>query len=340
MIPLQLNEIKAGFQEMQEQGYKLEHIQFENEIASIENALKEFLHLLEQTEVAEVEIGLETVKSSLDLLYESLEQEVHAKHFIAKQKDETKSFLEEVTNNSSVLKKETELVQQTYHVAKTDLDAQRQLEKQLSLLNKRHEQLELNLDIREQAESQLAQDLIEIRNMLQVLRDEQESYSETLKSLRKEELLARDKIIELKRKISEIIRTITKSKIPGLPQDYHFLLDDSEESIQIVSEKLKEKPLDIPTVQHYLEAAVLTVEKLISETAEMLENVVLAEKAIQYGNRYKSSNAIVAAGLYEAELAFRSFDYKSALEHATTTIEKVEPGAFKKIEELLYEEIV
>lgn len=339
-IPLQLNELKAGYHEMLDQGYRLEHIQFENELACLESELKDFLLLLQQTEVAEVESGLETVKASLDLLYESLEKEVHAKHYIQKQKDETASFLAEITQNSSLLKKETELVQQTYHVAETDLEAQRQLEKQLSGLMKRHEQLELNLNIREQAESVLAQDLIEIRDMLQVLKEQQDSYSETLQSLRKEELVARDKIFELKKKITGIIRTITKSKIPGLPQEYHFLLDDAEESIQIVSDKLKEKPLDIPTVQHYLEAAVMTVEKLVSETTELLDNVMLAEKVIQYGNRYKSSYPTVAAGLYEAELAFRSFDYKAALEQAATTIEKVEPGAFKKIEALLYEEVM
>ena len=48
------------------------------------------------------------------------------------------------------------------------------------------------------------------------------------------------------------------------------------------------KPLDIPVVQQYLEVAILTVEKVTNTTDELFEMVMLAEKAIQYGNRYRS----------------------------------------------------
>ncbi len=143
---------------------------------------------------------------------------------------------------------------------------------------------------------------------------------------------------ELKKQMGDSIRTVTKSKIPGLPKEYEYLLDDAEESIQSVMNKLSEKPLDIPTVQHFLNLAVTAVEELAGTTKEMLEIVILAEKVIQYGNRYKSRYHSVSAGLYEAELAFRAYDYKAALEQAATAIEKVDPGAIKRIEVMLSDE--
>ena len=57
-------------------------------------------------------------------------------------------------------------------------------------------------------------------------------------------------------------------------------------------EKLDEKPLDIPVVQQYLEVAILTVEKVTHTTDELFEMVKLAEKAIQYGNRYRSQYSV------------------------------------------------
>ena len=105
-------------------------------------------------------------------------------------------------------------------------------------------------------------------------------------------------------------------------------------SINVLN-KLEEKPINVPIVQQYLEVAVLTVEKVIHSTDELIETAYLVEKVIQYGNRYRSRYPSVHTGLNEAEKSFRSFNYKEALEQAATSIEAVEPGVLKKIETLL-----
>ena len=42
----------------------------------------------------------------------------------------------------------------------------------------------------------------------------------------------------------------------------------------------------------------------------MMENARLAEKVIQYGNRYRSQYPSVSKALTEAEKSFRDFDYQ------------------------------
>lgn len=135
-----------------------------------------------------------------------------------------------------------------------------------------------------------------------------------------------------------MIRLVSKSNIPGLSQDYQYLLEEAKESIQNVIDRLEEKPLNMNSVRKYLEVAVLTVNKLTDSTNELVENAKLAEKVIQYGNRYRSRYPSVAKGLQEAEAAFRNYDYRLALEQAAASIEEIEPGALKKIETLLSEE--
>ena len=58
---------------------------------------------------------------------------------------------------------------------------------------------------------------------------------------------------------------------------------------------------------------------------------MLAEKAIQYGNRYRSQYPSVAKGLTDAENAFRHYEYQEALEQAAASLESIDPGALKKI---------
>lgn len=119
--------------------------------------------------------------------------------------------------------------------------------------------------------------------------------------------------------MGETIRLVSKSNIPGLPEDYQYLYEDTNESIQNVRLQLQEKPLNVSALNQYLEIAVLTVDKLSNTTVELIENVLLAEKAIQYGNRYRSQNPSVAKGLNDAEQAFRHFEYQEALEQAAAS---------------------
>ena len=71
----------------------------------------------------------------------------------------------------------------------------------------------------------------------------------------------------------------------------------------------------------------------------MIENVYFIERIIQYGNRYRRGNPDLHEKLTKAEMAFRSFDYNLALELAAQAVEQVEPGAIKKIEELINQEL-
>ena len=57
----------------------------------------------------------------------------------------------------------------------------------------------------------------------------------------------------------------------------------------------------------------------------------MAEMAIIYGNRYKSSNREVEIGLNEGTKAFENGDYTKALELALSAINIIEPGIQKKL---------
>ena len=56
-----------------------------------------------------------------------------------------------------------------------------------------------------------------------------------LQALRKDEFEARETLRELTKKVGETIRFVSKSNIPGLPEDYKYLFEDTNESIQNVN---------------------------------------------------------------------------------------------------------
>lgn len=337
-IPAQLSDIRDGYREMSQQGYYLKHIQMESEISELEQLLTEKIGLIEETEIDKAEAGVQEIKERVDILFDLLEKEVHARHFVILHEKETEDLLREVQEENGKINDEVAEVQLSYHITKDTFEMQRKFEKERTTLFKRFATLEAKISNNEAAQTDLSEELTAIKVQLDEFRTQQQDFLSKLRDLRKDEMEARKKITELTKKVRETVRMLSKSNLPGLPEDYQYLFKDGKESIQNVRRQLQQKPLDIAAVNEYLEVAVLTIEKLVSTTNEILENAEFAERVIQYGNRYRSRYSAVAKDLREAETAFRHFEYKSALEQAATSIQKVDPSAIKKIESLLSKE--
>ena len=331
LIPAQLTDIQEGYREMTEKGYYLSHIQVEEEIGSLRESLTNYLSLIEETKIEEAQEGISEGKERIDILFDLFEKEVNAKHFILQNEKGMSGLLTSVLEEHDHLSDEVKHVQESYHLTESDFEIQRHLEKQLSTVTKHYEILMEKINMNETALTVLCEELKEIKTHIEMIQEEQENFGLKLQALRKDEFEARETLRELTKKVGETIRLVSKSNIPGLPEDYKYLFDDTNESIQNVKLQLQEKPLNVSALSQYLEISVLTVDKLSNSTIDLIENVLLAEKAIQYGNRYRSQYPSVAKGLSNAEHAFRHFEYQEALEQAAASLESIDPGALKKI---------
>jgi septation ring formation regulator len=316
---------------MSGQEYYLEHINIEKEIKRLEEKLSENLALIQATKIDEAVDGVKEVKERIDVLFDLLEKEVHAKHFVMKNEKIANDLLIFAQEENSHLSSEVIHVQESYQLSESDFETQRQLEKELSTVYKHFEILIEKVKINETAQTVISEELSQIKDQLDIIREGQQDFALKLQALRKDEFEAREKLKELTKKVGETVRLVSKSNVPGLPEDYKYLFEDTNDSLQNVKYQLEEKPLNISALNQYLEIAVLTVEKLTNSTIELLENVMLAEKAIQYGNRYKSQYPAVAKGLSDAEMAFRHYEYQEALEQAAATLDEIDPDALKKI---------
>ncbi|WP_026693646.1 septation ring formation regulator EzrA [Peribacillus kribbensis] len=331
-IPSQIEELRNGFKEMVEQGYILDHIQFEKEMDRLEEELTVYSSHVDAGEAGEAEKGMAEIQESLNNLYDVLEGEAVARNYVYSQEPKMREELSILEFGNEKLKAETAIVLQSYHLPEHDLEFQKGLEKVMSQLSKRFLLLQSKLDQDNQAHSVLSGELKELEEQMRQVREEQAVYSAKLHALRKDELEARDSLSVLKKKLGEISRMIAKSNIPGLPEEYEVSVGEVRESLSDVETKLEETPLDMASVRIFLEKAESSVAKLYEMSKDLVENMVIAEKVIQYGNRYRSKYPSVAEALRRAEVNFHNYQYQEALEQAASVLEKVEPGCLKKIE--------
>ncbi|MCR2821864.1 septation ring formation regulator EzrA [Lederbergia panacisoli] len=340
VIPSQKGELKDGFHEMKQQGFVLEHLDIDREFEKLDKELETYIGFLKETETEDVENGLIEIKEKIETLYDLLEKEVYAKHYILQENENADATINHLKEVNAEIGNETKIVQHSYQLLEDDLASPIQFEKNLSQLSKRYELLQAKISEEHTAFTLLSEELKEIDTQIKALQQEQNDFIEKLQNLRKDELEVRRNIEILQKKIKEIIWLVKKSRMPGLPGDFESLYEQAEEQINDVYKSLDGKPLNINSVQKFLYDATDTVDYLYSRTEEHIENARLAEQVIQYGNRYRGRNPQLRANLEKAEQAFRNYEYKSALEQAATAVEEIEPGALKRIEEIFKEELV
>lgn len=338
VIPSQLAEVETGYKEMLTEGYILDHVNLEKSIASLQDKLKQSTKLLMETKAVEAKEGIELIKTEMDELYDQIEKEVLAKHYVVKELPSVEAILIALSSASEKTKQETYVVQESYQLQQEDIQTQQKIEESMLALNDRYEKLSGHLLDQTIAFSILKEELEDICEQINSLQEIHQQYTESLMALRKDEMAAREQLNSLRKMLFEVKRSIEKSNIPGLPKSVYQELSLANDQLKAVTGKLEEKPLNIVEVNTVLFEAVTSVEKCHGEALEILDHAYLAESVIQYGNRYRSKHPSIHESLVEAEQLFRNYEYKNALEEAATSLEKVEPGVLKKIEKVLEKE--
>lgn len=328
-LPSQVKELKDGYEEMLEKEYILNHIDFAKEVEQIENKIEAYGQFLEKAEVEDTEKGIEEVKDSIFVLYDLFEKEVVSRQYVHENKNKVKENINNITFENDKLKVEINAIQNSYHISETDMKIQQNLEKQIGSIVKALEKIQVKVEQKDVPFSLLADSLKEMEQILATVTNEYEVLSRKLHDLRKDELEARDKIKVLHNRLQHGSKWLVQNNVPGVPDTYKNYLAEAKEAVNEVFVKLDETPLDMGAVQLILEKAVESVEEFTSLTKELVEQMLLTEKVIQYTNRYRSRYPAVQVALQEAENKFRSYDYGAALEVAAAILEEIEPGIIK-----------
>lgn len=338
-IPTAIYELKNGQREMEEQSYYLNHLELTEHLNELEQELEKLEEELANLNVSYVATRIQEMNDEIDNYYDLLEKEVYAKNFVDQNCDSTYAILNEVMRSTKEVSHEAIYVQHSYQLPENEAEIPKIGLKQLEMIQRRFELLLSRVKEEKSAYSSLQEELIEIGNEIEQIKDVQEQFSNRLKSLRIDENKARAKLDSLKKLLQDTDRMLHKANIPGIPEEMDARLEEAEEQVFIVMQSLQEVPLNMEVVNKNLESAEKCIRDVQNQAKEMIENVMLVERIIQYGNRYRRINPKVHERLLEAEEAFHQFRYVKALEDAAGAVEAAEPGAIKRIQELVQEEL-
>lgn len=336
-IPQSIRELRNGSKEMEGQSYNLEHLELPRQLHEIESEIAEQIVKLSQLDIDSVLLKVTEMNDRIDSFYDSLENEVKSRHYVDQSFDSIGESLFSITKLTKETSDEAIYVQQSYRLDEKEAKLPEASIKKLETLQKRYDTLQVMMEEEGSAYSALQFELKLISDELESIEAEQESLANRMKNLRIDENNVRKQLEELSRKLQTADRKLHRGNIPGIPVEMDARLEEADEQLYLVSQSLEEVPLNMAVAENYLANAETVVNEVNGKVAELLENVMLIERIIQYGNRYRASNPGMHEQLLEAEESFRQFRYAKALEEAATAVEAVEPGAMKRIEEMLKE---
>ncbi|QDP99781.1 septation ring formation regulator EzrA [Lysinibacillus fusiformis] len=339
-LPGAVQELRNGQREMEEKSYYLHHLELTQALDILETEFTALKDELAQLHLSAVKPRVVEINEEIDHFYDLLEKEVIAKNYVDLNCDRLLGSITNVINSTRLVSDEATFVQQSYHLNEKDAEIPKAALKQLEALQRRYDLLAMRVAEEKSAYSSLQEELIEISEELERIHEEQDRLSNTMKKLRIDENKACTQVENLKKTLQDTDRLLNKANIPGIPEEMDARLDEAAEHIYVVMQSLQEVPLNMGTVHNNLNAATLCVEDVHSKAHELIENVMLIERIIQYGNRHRATNPKLNARLKEAEEAFHQFRYTKALEEAGTAVEEMEPGALKRIQEIVAEDLV
>lgn len=331
-LPKKLKQLENDIHEMKKKGFLIEQASFQKEIEQIRKLISEELKRVESDNIAQTEETIAECDKQIESLYDLLVKEAEAKRNVVTKQSELAKELETLEQTIVDLKKEVEIVLERYRIDDKDLQSQANLEKRVEQLRSKFDSVKEAIDEKSQSYTSLQQMLGEIEEKAKEIQELSKDYANMLQNLRKDELEAKETIQLLLKQLFHAKRSIQRYNLPGVPENFFLSVEDAEEKISEVEDKLQESPLDIPAINYALKQALQAVEDCLKLTEEMIETSLLSEKLIQYGNRYRSLDPALDKSLKEAEMAFRRYDYAEALEIAARAIEPIDPEALKQIQ--------
>lgn len=331
IIPKKIEEIKSIYKRMINTNFNLDYLNFDHNVNEAEKKTADIFDRLKVLNLEDSVFDLKTIIEYFDSLYNDFENEKLAK----KNFDEyirtigvKNSNLQKIIAN---LNKNIEDFKFSYDLTDDDVKA-------LDIVNEELKRIISDYDIivesnrnKSFAYSRLCKEM-ELLNVKQIkIEDKLESMVRTVGSLKDDEIRAREQLDEIKGIYRQAKRRINNYKLPSIPKNYYIELIETEEAIAEVIKELEMKPISIKILNTRVDTARDLVLKLFVTTKEATKTAYMAEAAIVYGNRYRSTNKEIEMGLVKAESFFFKGNFRGSLENAISAINIIEPGIHNKL---------
>lgn len=336
-FPDQLKEIEEGYQKLIDDHFVFPENNFLAEVSRVRERIENSMRDLAKTEVNLVEPANSDTANDIDALYSIMEREIEAKKYVLKNREVIADYVAFATKNNRQLLIEIDHTAQSYTLNHNELGRVRGFQTEVDELVRRNTDMMEKMDGHKIPYSEVQEFYKYAYKILDDIQNQQVEIDEELRELRRGEKVAQEKVENFEFQLRNLKRFVEKQRLPGLPNDYlefFFMVTDHVEGLNRALNKIR---INMEDINRYVDTCQDDLDKLDKETHGLVDAAALTEQMMQYANRYRHSHPDIKASIDRSlDLFTNTYQYQEALDEIGTALERVEPGAFARIENFYF----
>lgn len=331
VIPKKIEELKSMSSKMKKDGYNIEYINLEYNIEESEKKIEDVFDRLKMLNLEDSIFELKTILDYFESLYSDFDKEKQSKKEYEKYINTIGKKLTSLTSVLRNIYEEVNELKETYALTEEELKSLELINKEIISEKENFKQINDRTLTKTTPYSRLSKDCELINVNIAKTEDKLESAIKNLGSLKEDELRAREQLTEIRTILKDAKSKIKSYNLPVIPKTYFVELEEAKEGITSIISELEKKPIVIKDLNTRVDTGRDLVLKLYAFSNELIKSASLAERAIVYGNRYRSTYKEMATSLMKAEKEFNKGDYKKSLEISLNALNIIEPGIHSKL---------
>ena len=332
VIPKRIENTLSIYNQMINEGYPLDYLNVEYNIKEINNKLEEIVERTKKLDMNQSLSELKVLMEYFENVFKDLENEkIDRKNY----EDKLLSFSTKLTKINEVVDdmyNQIEEIKNIYNLSEEDIKLLNEIRKEVNDLNTNFKVLQDHTKFNNTfAYSKLIREMEGLFSNLSHTEEKLDGLLGVIGGMHDDEIRARQQLEEIKLVLKDAKSQIRDYKLPIIPDYYYVELNEANNAIREIVKELDKKPITIEILNTRVDTARDLVLKLYTKTKDLVKNAKFAEKAIIYGNRYRSSNNEVNNSLTASEKLFYKGSYKESFELTINVLNKIEPGIYNKI---------
>lgn len=330
-LPTLMQELHSTYHELLTEGYSIDHVEFEKEYTELTDRIEGLSLTLNEANYTEAEQKIVAIREKIEQIFTTFEKEKDARIYLRKESAEFFAQIQQFVSETIQSNEEVAIAAQSYHLQPEDVEMLKQIEKTARLFEKRLDVLIGRFGEKNVAYTVLQADLELMKKQYEETQEQYQMYVKNIQDIRREELHAREEIQKIEKAMFETKRIVECSNLPGIPEEFVQLFRHTKTQIQAMHEALCRNPLNVAEVSGCLYNAKIATINLNEYVTAFVYDGLFAERLMQYCNRYRRNYPEINEELFQAEIAFRAYDYKKSREIVQAILSAIEMEAIQRI---------
>jgi len=332
VIPNKIDEATTYYYRMRRDGYPLDYLNVEYNIKEISIKIEEIMDKLKKLDRGDSLIELKTFVEYFNGLYNDFDKEKESKDLFRQNIKELGYKIENINKIVRDIYLQIDDIKYNYNLSNEDINKFSLLNKNLEKINKDYKILVDQGKMKTFAYSKLVDELNGLTLKLSRLQDDLDYQLRSITSMKDDETRAKDQLATIEELLKKAKYRLKEYKIPVIPSSYYIELSEAQDAIREIVKELSKKPIVIKILNIRVDTARDLVFKIYNKTNDMIKIVNMAEKIINYGNRYRSSYEEIDIALTKAEELFRRGKYKESFEISLKSLSFIDKNIMEKIQ--------